>query len=184
MPAFVVGRFGDILTANPLAGTLSPAYRIGANLLRETFLNPAVRDVQLDWDAVTSGLAATLRGQAGPDAVDDPRLATLVGELSLRSERFRKLWARHDVRPQGVESVRLEHPQVGFIALEVEKLAVLRAPGLLFVVLHAEPGSPSAERLALLARLAQSAEPAPGEASAGVPGQFPVEPPFPLPAVD
>ena len=30
--------------------------------------------------------------------LDDPRLTDLVGELSLKSDEFRRLWARHDVR--------------------------------------------------------------------------------------
>jgi MmyB-like transcription regulator ligand binding domain len=39
--------------------------------------------------------AGSTRGaNVGPD-IDDPRLTTLVGELSLRSEEFRRLWARH-----------------------------------------------------------------------------------------
>jgi MmyB-like transcription regulator ligand binding domain len=37
------------------------------------------------------------RGKNGPN-VDDLRLKELVGDLSVRSERFRQLWARHDVR--------------------------------------------------------------------------------------
>jgi hypothetical protein len=43
-------------------------------------------------------MIASFRASIGPDA-DDPRIAQLVGELSLTSEQFRKLWARHDVRP-------------------------------------------------------------------------------------
>lgn len=48
------------------------------------------------------------------------------------------------------------------MTLQVEKLTVLDAPDLIVGVLHAEPDSPSAQRLALLARLAQS----PGSAGA------------------
>jgi hypothetical protein len=47
-----------------------------------------------------------LRALVGPD-VDDPRLNELVGGLSVRSEHFRKLWARHDVRPKRSGTTRI-----------------------------------------------------------------------------
>ena len=59
---------------------------------------------------------AALRADVGPD-VDDPRLAELVGELSVRSERFRRLWGRHDVRPKRPRVSRLHHPRVGDLEL-------------------------------------------------------------------
>ncbi|MFF7169214.1 MULTISPECIES: MmyB family transcriptional regulator [Streptomyces] len=64
------------------------------------------------WEQVTAGVVAQLRAAAGADA-DDPRLTQLVGELSLKSERFRRLWARHDVRRREGAMTRLRHPQAG-----------------------------------------------------------------------
>jgi hypothetical protein len=84
-------------------------------------------------------------------AVDDPRLHELVGELSVRSERFRQLWARHDARPKGSGTARIEHPQVGKLELAYEKLAIPNTDSQALVVDHAEPGSPSARALVLLA---------------------------------
>ena len=163
-PAFVVGRFSDVLTANPLAGALSPLYRTGVNMLRESLLNPAVQDLHRDWEALVDGLTAGLRSTTGTGGVDCPRLAALVGELSLLSEHFSTLWARHDVKPKGSASALIDHPQVGLLELSVEKLVVIGAQDLVMVVLHPEPGSPSAQRLALLARLAQSTAEVPAEA--------------------
>ncbi|MFC5219768.1 hypothetical protein [Streptomyces coerulescens] len=71
----------------------------------------------------TAGVVAQLRAAVGSDA-DDPRLAQLIGELSLKSERFRQLWARRDVRRGGGAITRLMHPQVGELHLRREKLAV------------------------------------------------------------
>ena len=52
------------------------------------------------------------------DAAGDPRLVELVGELSLESEVFRRLWARYDVRPRaGRGTTVLHHPQVGRVEL-------------------------------------------------------------------
>ncbi|HEY4460597.1 MAG TPA: transcriptional regulator, partial [Pseudonocardiaceae bacterium] len=76
-----------------------------------------------------------------------------VGELSLRSDRFRTLWARHDVRQKTSGVTRLRHPQVGPLDLRYEKLALPGTGGQMLVTFHAEPGTPSAERLQLLAHL-------------------------------
>ncbi|WP_428834601.1 hypothetical protein [Nonomuraea maheshkhaliensis] len=48
---------------------------------------------------------------------DDPRLAALVGELSLKSDRFRALRARHGVRRRESQVTRLRHPQAGDLEL-------------------------------------------------------------------
>jgi transcriptional regulator with XRE-family HTH domain len=158
-PAYVYGRYMDVLAANRLASALVPFYRPGENLVRAAFLDPLVRDMYEDWDGVTEGAAAGLRALVGPD-VDDPRLAELVGELSVRSERFRQLWARHDVRPKRAGKSHMDHPQVGPLDLGYEKLPIPNTDGQTLVVYHAEPGSRSAQALSLLASaVAEEREP-------------------------
>jgi transcriptional regulator with XRE-family HTH domain len=152
-PALVVGGLADVRAVNPPAEMLSPAHRPGANLLRETFLNPAIRDLHRDWDELTASLAAGLRAYAGTSA-DDPRLAALVGELSVHSQTFRRLWARHDARPRTSGVALLDHPQLGPLDLRLEKLAITGTAGMMLLIYHAEPDSPSAHGLALLANLA------------------------------
>lgn len=128
------------------------------NLLWAVFLDPAERDLRRDWEEVTEEGVANLRALAGPD-VDDPRLVELVGELSVRSDRFRRLWGRHDVQPKRGRVSRLTHPQVGEIDLQGNKLAIGGSDGLILVVFHAEPGSRNAELLGLLGSLV-AADPA------------------------
>jgi MmyB-like transcription regulator ligand binding domain len=89
---------------------------------------------------------------AGPD-VDDPRLVALVGELSLRSERFRALWARQDVKYKTTGTSLLRHPQAGPLELRYEKLLIPGTDMQTLVTYHADPGSESEERLRLLASL-------------------------------
>lgn len=148
-PALVMGRYLDILAANPLAVALNSCQRPGNNQVRSLFLDPVARDVYPDWDAIAADTVASLRAAAGAD-LDDPRLTELVGELSLKSEVFRRLWARHDVRAKVSGRKTFRHPMVGDVTLEYETLAVTSAPGQLVIAYHAEPGSPSEQAVALL----------------------------------
>jgi hypothetical protein len=152
LPAFVEGRFLDVLAANPLATALSPNVRVGENRLRSVFLDPAEQALHPDWEQTAPRLVAGFRNRVGAD-VDDPRAVQLVGELSLASEDFRRAWARHDVKPVQSRSTRLDHPQVGELELNLSKLAIEDTDGLMLVIHHAEPGTTSAERLDLLASL-------------------------------
>jgi transcriptional regulator with XRE-family HTH domain len=149
-PAYVQGRYMDVLAVNPMATALAPYLAVGENIVRIAFLDPRVHDMYDDWDRVTETTAAGLRALVGPD-VDDPRLNELVGELSVRSERFRQLWARHDVRPKRSGVSRIDHPVVGPLELSNEKLPIPDTDGQSLIVYHAKPGSPSAQGLALLA---------------------------------
>jgi len=149
-PAYVFGRYMDILAANALATALVPCMAKGENLVRAVFLDPRVPDIYGNWEDVTMSAVASLRVRVGPD-VDDPRLNELVGELSVRSERFRQLWARHDVPSNRGGAARIDHPLVGPLELSSEKLPLPDTDRQTLVVLHAAPGSPSATALALLA---------------------------------
>ena len=73
-----------------------------------------------------------------------------------RHDRFRTLWARHDVKAGAPHVTRWAHPQVGELVLDMEKLAIAGTDRQMLVLLHADPASPSGERLALLASLAAS----------------------------
>nr|WP_328826759.1 helix-turn-helix domain-containing protein [Streptomyces sp. NBC_00252] len=151
-PAYVQNRFTDCLAANALCTALSPNYTPGVNLLRAVFLDPAEHELRRDWDELTAEGVATLRGHIGPD-VDDPRLVELVGELSVRSDRFRYLWSRHEVRPMLGRTSLLSHPLVGDFELRSNKFEIPGTDALSLVVFHAEPGSRSAELLGLLGSL-------------------------------
>lgn len=153
LPAFVESRMFDVLAANRLATALSPRIRPGENRLRSILLDEAEQDLHPGWETYIGGMVAAFRTSLGPD-VDDPRLAQLVGELSLASELFRQLWARHDVTPLAGGVTRMLHPEVGMLELRREKLPIGDSDGQLLVIYHPEPGSESARSLALLGSLA------------------------------
>lgn len=152
LPAFVEGRYLDVLAANPLAAAVSPRWVAGANRLKDVFLDPAERALFPDWEAATTGLVAGFRQSVGTDT-DDPRFIALVGELSLASERFRQLWARHDIAVRRGVTLTFEHPQVGALRLNREKLLVGGTDDIMLVIYHADPGSEAAEKLGLLAAM-------------------------------
>jgi hypothetical protein len=150
----------DVLAVNAMATALAPYYVKGENLVRAAFLDPRVRDMHGNWERVTESTVAELRLLVGPD-VDDPRLNELVGELSVRSERFRQLWARHDARPKRGGTTRIDHPLVGPLDLSYERLPIPDTDRQTLSIFHAAPGSAAAQALALLATTAtQEREPA------------------------
>ncbi len=127
------------------------------NLARFQFLDPAARDFYPDWDLFAQMCVGIMRAEAGRDP-HDRVLQDLVGELSTQSETFRRLWADHNVRTHGTGTKRFHHPVVGELTLAYEELAITAEPGLVLLVYTAEPGSPSAERLQLLASWAAPAD--------------------------
>ncbi|MFI9157073.1 helix-turn-helix transcriptional regulator [Kitasatospora aureofaciens] len=179
VPAFVLGRRMDVLAWNALGDAVNGfSDRAGAaagsppNQARDAFLDPAARDFYPQWDAVAAETVAQLRRDAGLHP-DDPALAALVGELSLRSEEFRRLWADHLVREKTTGVKLLRHPLVGELEFGYETLTVNGSPDQMLVVYTAPPDSPTAQKLALLASWT-----APGAAPATSLGT----PPIPTPA--
>lgn len=96
-----------------------------------------------------------LRASLGRD-VGDPAAPELITELSARSERFRELWSRHDIRPRTGHLVRFRHPAAGPLDLHSDKLTLPGPDALSLVVFHAVPGSRHAEALASPANLVAS----------------------------
>lgn len=145
MPALIVSRYQDVLAANALAEALSPGFRVGRNLSRWRFLEPAAREVYPEWDDATALAVGGLRELSAADP-DDPVLLDLIDELSGSSARFKQLWAQADVGyTEGINHMR--HPEVGDVYLTRTKLDVPHSGGQHLLAFHAEPGSPSAAAL-------------------------------------
>ncbi|MEV6554165.1 helix-turn-helix transcriptional regulator [Nocardia sp. NPDC051756] len=158
-PALVLGRHLDVLAANSLAVAVNACSVPGINQVRMMFLDPEARNIYPDWAVHAAETVASLRASAGD--LDDPHLTELVGELSLKSEDFRRLWARHDIKGKTAGLKRFVNPMVGELRLSYETFSVNGAPGQMLIAYHAEPGSESERALALLGSMAATGEPVP-----------------------
>jgi transcriptional regulator with XRE-family HTH domain len=153
--AFIRNGRLDILATNPLGRALyAPVFddpARPANLARFIFLTPE-RSAAFyrNWEGIALDAVGSLRAEAGRDP-GDRALTDLIGELATRSEQFRVRWAGHDVRSyrSGVQPFR--HPVAGDLDLAYDALEVPADPGQTIVAYTAEPGSASAEKLAVLA---------------------------------
>jgi transcriptional regulator with XRE-family HTH domain len=152
-PAFVVSRTYDVLAANPggerLLHGLADWPARQRNTIRYTFLHPFARDLYPDWEQKARGCVAQLRAVAGSDP-DAPDLASLVGELLVKSPDFGRLWRRYEVRRAGAGDGVIRHPLVGKMALAHETLEMNRADGQRLVVYMAEPKTPDHDAMLLL----------------------------------
>jgi transcriptional regulator with XRE-family HTH domain len=174
-PAIVRNGRMDLLATNTLGwamhSSLYEAAATGAsgagaggtgappNFARYTFLDADARRFYPDWDTAAATAVAILRTEAGR-APHDKDLHDLVGELSTRSEAFRRLWGAHDVRLHGAGSKTFHHTAVGRLDLAYESMDMVSEPGLTLTIYAAEPASPTAEALRLLASWAASVLPA------------------------
>ncbi|MHA6628582.1 helix-turn-helix transcriptional regulator [Pseudonocardia sichuanensis] len=159
-PAWVGNGRLDVVATNRLARALySPvlaAPRRPANMPRFVYLNPeAAEEFFVDHDRIADDAAAMLRLEAGRNP-HDKALIELVGELSTRSERFRRRWASQDVKFHPSGRKRLRHPVVGRLDLDSESMELSSAPGLQLYVYTAAAGTPTADALTMLASWAAS----------------------------
>lgn len=159
-PAFVRNGRMDILATNLLGRAFYDHVFDGpgqGNLARFNFLDERSRDFYPDWEGAADVSVAILRTEAGRDP-GDKQLHDLVGELSTRSEAFRTRWGTHNVRRHGSGTKAFHHHLVGDLILTYEGLELTAEPGLSFLIYTAELGSPTRERLRLLASWAADAE--------------------------
>ncbi|MGI5377830.1 helix-turn-helix domain-containing protein [Streptomyces sp. CA-251387] len=154
VPAYISGRRSDILAWNRMAAAVFGDWAElpvqERNWARLVFLRPEYRDLFVEWDQKASDMVSYLRMDAGCHP-DDPRLSALVGELSVKSEEFRRLWAIHDVKEKSYGVKRIRHPLVGELTLNFESFRLSDGTDQVLITYYAEPGSPSAESLRLLA---------------------------------
>jgi len=168
-PAVVLNGRLEIVTANALGRALfSPVYdqardeRGDPSNARFVFLDPRASTFFREWETVANDTVAILRAEAGRDPYDRT-LSDLIGQLSTRSDDFRRRWAAHDVRIHSTGVKRFHHPLVGDIDLPYESLPLAVGSSTSLVAYTPEPDSADYDAVALLASWA--IDPETGEAN-------------------
>jgi transcriptional regulator with XRE-family HTH domain len=153
-PAILGNNRSDLLATNHLGRALyADVYNdpnSPPNFARFTFLDSAAHRFYPDWDLAADMTVANLRTAAGQDP-HNKELHDLVGELSTRSDEFRRRWGAHNVRTHGTGTKHFHHHIVGDLTLAYESLDLRAESGLTMTIYAAEPDSPTAHALALLA---------------------------------
>ncbi|WP_051939861.1 helix-turn-helix domain-containing protein [Phaeacidiphilus oryzae] len=163
LPAYVVSRFNRVLAANPPGRRLLPGLwdwpEEQRNLTRYLFLHPVGRRLYEPWEETVAHSVAHLRAVGGASP-DDPELLELVGELTVKSPEFARLWERYDVDERGGGQKTFDHPKVGRMTLTYEVMRLARTGEQRMVVYQAAAGTPDEEAMLRL-------EPAAAGAGAG-----------------
>jgi len=158
VPALVLGRRTDVLAWNELghallAGHIEPASPHETanrpNMSRMIFLDQHCRELYTDWKRKARAVVGNLRIAVGRHP-EDPHLAALIGELTMKSPEFVTLWGDHRITPCDAASYDLHHPLVGAVTVTQQTLAIARSPEQNLIVVTTAAGSPSEEALALL----------------------------------
>ena len=157
VPASVIGPALDVLATNSLARVLYSSFSQFDNIARMVFLDPAARDFYDDWDKVARSAVANLRATSTAYP-GESRISRVVGELSVASTTFARLWAEHEVHPRTEGTKVFRHPSVGELHLYFEALWVSGAPGQRVYVYSPDKGSPTEDALKLLSRQAEGVD--------------------------
>lgn len=160
VPAIVYNAHQDLVSANMMGRALyAPHFDTEGtpNIARFIFLDPRARAFYVDWGLACRTVAAIMRLEAGRDPLNG-ELTALIGELSMRSPRFRKDWAGHDVHEHRTGVKSFDHPEVGLVEVAFDVFDMPGEAGLHIVTYSVPPGSDSADRFALLASWAATRE--------------------------
>ncbi|SNS60520.1 Transcriptional regulator, contains XRE-family HTH domain [Actinomadura mexicana] len=165
-PALIMGRRYDVLAWNRAAHALLAGHlpfeapeqsRGRPNIARLVFLDPHTRELYADWRTKARDTVADVRMTA-VRYPHDPELTGLIGELTVHSPEFASLWAAHPVQDCAVRYTReFRHPLVGAMTLNNEIMELSNDEGQRMAVFTADPATPSAAALSLLAGLAGEA---------------------------
>ncbi|MBC7304317.1 MAG: helix-turn-helix transcriptional regulator [Nocardia sp.] len=145
-PAYITGRYGNVLTWNSMTATMLYDFTTVAPVLR-TWTHPLFLDSDFramfcpaEWRQIARYQVAFTR-LAWSRHPGDPALAMHLASLREHSAEFCALWDEHDVGAWPPHRVRLDHPELGRLELAVEVMQPGESRDQTFVAFVVTPGS-------------------------------------------
>jgi transcriptional regulator with XRE-family HTH domain len=140
VPAYIMGRYWDMLAWNPHAATLFTGWldmpqQGTPNLLRFVFLEPVARTLLVDWEIRARRITAEFRADSRT-RLEEPELQKLVTELSQASPEFARFWKQHDVLERQGGQRDFRHPVRGLISYQQVTLHPVEQEHLKLVMLR------------------------------------------------
>lgn len=124
-PAYLTDVRFTILAHNAAFTALFGAdVSVGDNIARLTFLDPATRVSQLDWEELARETVGHLRANAARHP-GDALLRALVDELCSASEDFARRWADHTVEQRSHGHKRIAHSSGAVVAVNYDLFGLL-----------------------------------------------------------
>jgi transcriptional regulator with XRE-family HTH domain len=160
LPAFIVGPWLDLLAWNATASALFTGFERRPpeerNMARLIFLDREIHELFHAGGWSGAGLVAALRVRYGRGE-PEPRVGALISDLIEGSPVFKRLWEEHGVVKRMSGRKTFNHPDVGVIELDWDRLTVPGSGGQVLMVYSARPGTRAATALTLLSTLAATA---------------------------
>lgn len=147
--AMILDRHNDIVAANVLMTALVDGYRTGGNSLTALLLDPAVRELYVEWEGLSMRSIALMRSQVARDP-NRARAQQLIAQLMRESARFRELWHRHDIAGMTGGIHPMNHPTAGALSLHYAHFPLAGTDDHSLFLYYAEPGTPTERALAQL----------------------------------
>lgn len=125
IPAYVMGRYWDLLAWNQLAANLFSGWldqplkkdSPTPNLLKFVFLMPQAKDFVVNWEVRARRIVAEFRADCR-SRLEEPALQRLVAELTQSSPEFARFWLQHDVLERQGGQRSFNHPKQGLISYQ------------------------------------------------------------------
>lgn len=134
-PAYIVNHRTDVLARNGPAQDIAEQFEISDNILRMLFLDPAARQIWLNWEVFARFFVGGIRRMIGPLIDDDPSAAALIAEVRAKSDAFALLWDSHQIEANEHMEKKIRGADQEELKLDFELLMAVDDPSQ-FVVLH------------------------------------------------
>jgi transcriptional regulator with XRE-family HTH domain len=151
VPVLLLGRRSEVLGCNALLrAVLGAEVDTGSTFVRWLFLDPRARERIENWTDYAAAAVGALRYETGRHP-SDRRLRELVDDLRDADADVARWWDDHGVTDRTSVDKRIAHPVVGRLTFGIEALVSPHDPEQRLVVYTAQPGSPTAATLPVLA---------------------------------